>query len=492
MTVMVLSAVAPYLAAALLPLALLGLSRVFRWFYLRSIAGAIYSLADSDPGEFGIDAPAGSAAPLQVRWQDPAMHAESAAPGQLDQAVGETRAMRAAFVISAAVYTLLAAIAVWRGLTVHGMGSRSALAVASINTAPAVILTLAFIRASLSQSIVVGIIWVALQFAVLVGVVGTTWRTAGSVLAAAIHSGLLIPILGVGLLALRTLRPLIAGFVAAVIVLIVISASLGIVFAVIGVSLDGTPTATGLLPFAGYAITLYTIAYSRYRTAAGRTPKRMLLLRVFHQEPIDSWLIDVLDDSWRRVGRIDLVVGVDLALRTLNALALESFLLGRVHRQFLKNEIEVRQRLSSLPEERAVDGRYPLNEIHCQPNTWRSTVIRLASAADVVLMDLRGFQRANTGARFELEQVIQRVLLPRIVVLADRTTDQRLLAESIEHAWSLLPAGSPNANVSAASIDVIRCSAARADNTSAIVRSIFAAAFGVTTERSPEMVRGGA
>src|SRR5688572_28303842 len=54
-----------------------------------------------------------------------------------------------------------------------------------------------------------------------------------------------------------------------------------------------------------------------------RTPKRLLLLRTFNQPAARGQLLNVLDDSWRRVGRIDLVVGTDLAIRTLGPLVLE-------------------------------------------------------------------------------------------------------------------------------------------------------------------------
>ena len=57
--------------------------------------------------------------------------------------------------------------------------------------------------------------------------------------------------------------------------------------------------------------------------------KRMLLLRVFGAPAVRRRLLDVLGDSWRHVGSIDIVVGVDVAVQTLGAVALQDFLLGR-------------------------------------------------------------------------------------------------------------------------------------------------------------------
>lgn len=70
-----------------------------------------------------------------------------------------------------------------------------------------------------------------------------------------------------------------------------------------------------VLTFVAYAVVLFLLLRHQGRRLAPGPPARLLLLRVFAQEPVRNRLLDVLDDSWRRVGRVDLIVGADLAIR---------------------------------------------------------------------------------------------------------------------------------------------------------------------------------
>jgi hypothetical protein len=202
---------------------------------------------------------------------------------------------------------------------------------------------------------------------------------------------------------------------------------------------------------------------------------------VFRQTSGDTRLLDALDDSWRRHGSLDLVVWMDLALSTLNALTIENFLVGRVDRQFLRDEADARTRLPQLPDAIALDGRYPMNELHCQSGIWQEVVARLARESDVVLMDLRGFQQSNEGVIAELSLVVRHVRLSRIVLLTDARTDERLLADVVQNAWHALPPDSPNANASdLAQLQVVRSSASWSVTARAVARQVFTAGFGET------------
>jgi hypothetical protein len=194
-----------------------------------------------------------------------------------------------------------------------------------------------------------------------------------------------------------------------------------------------------VLVFVGFGVTLLGLLRRLRRRADARVPKRLLLLRPFSDGRLRSRLLDALDDSWRRIGTLDLVVGGDLAVRTVSGPVLESMLLGTVRRHFLRNVDEVAGRLGGLPRRAALDGRFPLNEVHCDPAVWQAAVTALADGAGVVLMDLRGMRARNHGALFELRMVVQRVALPRIVLLADRRTDERALAQVAEEAWRARP-----------------------------------------------------
>jgi hypothetical protein len=76
--------------------------------------------------------------------------------------------------------------------------------------------------------------------------------------------------------------------------------------------------------------------------------KRLLLLRVFGTVEKHGRLLDLLNDTWRYVGRIDLIAGTDLAVRTLGSRMLEAFLLRHADDQFLRTDEEVDRRLEKL------------------------------------------------------------------------------------------------------------------------------------------------
>jgi hypothetical protein len=246
----------------------------------------------------------------------------------------------------------------------------------------------------------------------------------------------------------------------------------------IAFAVGGRPRAlAALIPLTSAVVVLYALLRRQQRVDAGRPPRRMLLLRVFGRGRQGGRLLDLLDDTWRRVGRVDLVVGDDVALRTMSARALEHFLLGRAHQQYVRIASEALQRVQALPGARELDGRHPLNEIHCLPDMWQPVVSLLARQADVVLLDLRGLSAANAGALFELRLVVQQVPLERVVVLADQRTDEALLARTAQEAWTALPAASPNRDGHDTCLEIVRCGRWRRQDEDAIATTVFAAAF---------------
>ncbi len=225
--------------------------------------------------------------------------------------------------------------------------------------------------------------------------------------------------------------------------------------------------------FVSSMATLFLLLRRQGRRLSQGPPARMLLLRVFAEEPLRNRLMDGLDDSWRRIGCVDLIVGTDLAIRSLSPIALEGFLLGRVHRQVLTTAGDAAQRIAVTPHERAVDGRYLLNEFHCSPDVWAQVVSMLARRADIVLIDLGGWNASHSGATFELSLVVDQVPLSRIVWLADRQTDEAGLTTAIEQTWTRLPDESVNARLPEPCIDVMRCSGQRRTDAAAISNRVF-------------------
>jgi hypothetical protein len=199
-----------------------------------------------------------------------------------------------------------------------------------------------------------------------------------------------------------------------------------------------------LLAYALYLAVLHALLRRIWAPRLGSPGKRLLLLRVFGKADKRERLLDALDNTWRRVGRIDLIAGIDLATRTMGSQMLEAFLLRRTDDQFLKTEEEVDRRLEHLRSQLERDARYPINAIYCYATAWQHAVAHLAPKSDAVLMDLRGFTMKNQGCALELTWVVQQILLTRIILLTDATTDYQALEEVAQTAWTHLPSNSPN------------------------------------------------
>ena len=182
--------------------------------------------------------------------------------------------------------------------------------------------------------------------------------------------------------------------------------------------------------FAVYVLFLH-ILLRRIRRDRETTPgKRLLFLRAFGSTRGPERLLDTLEDTWRRVGRINLIAASDLAVRTVGSSMIQAFLVRRADVQFLRTEQEVSRRLGQLRSSLEGDLRYPINELYCSGDTWQHAVRQLAPESDAVLMDLRGFTRRNRGCVFELSELVRSVPLARVVLLADRTTDLRAVEET--------------------------------------------------------------
>jgi hypothetical protein len=169
---------------------------------------------------------------------------------------------------------------------------------------------------------------------------------------------------------------------------------------------------------------------------ATHPPKRLLLLRVFgHQDRTES-LFDRVAQKWRFHGPVQLIAGVDLAMRTVDPGDILAFMNGQLDDRYVAAPEDVAERLGRLDFTADPDGRFRVNEVYCHDDTWRPALQALLDQSDCVLMDLRSFSARNAGCVFELEQLIRRVPSDKIVLVCDRTSDVPLLAEVLGEAWA--------------------------------------------------------
>ncbi len=205
-------------------------------------------------------------------------------------------------------------------------------------------------------------------------------------------------------------------------------------------------TATSLSTTHGFAgIAGGVAAFLAYRLAVAavlrgdRPPQRaprLLLLRVFGYQARTESLFDRVAQTWRLQGPVQLIAGVDLAMRTADPGDVLALLDGRLAEAYVRTPHEVGERLARLDLRPDPDGRFRINEVYCHDNTWRATLEALLDGTDRVLMDLRSFSAQNAGCRFELEQIVRRVPTDDIVLVCDKTTDLPLLHQILAAAWA--------------------------------------------------------
>ena len=236
-------------------------------------------------------------------------------------------------------------------------------------------------------------------------------------------------------------------------------------------------SASGLpsLAFVLYAGVLHLLLRRHWNASRDRPARRLLFLRTFGGAEKPERLLDWLDDTWRRLGRTDLIAGTDLAMRTLGSRMLEAVLLRRADAEFLKTPDDVDRRVRHLRSEMEGDARFPINEIYCYASAWQHAMVNLAHDSDVVLMDLSGFTSKNTGCVFELTQVVHLVPLERIVLITDGRTDRAALENVVHAAWAQLPASSPNANAPGTALTVLGLAGPAADDARALVTVVLRA-----------------
>lgn len=170
----------------------------------------------------------------------------------------------------------------------------------------------------------------------------------------------------------------------------------------------------------------------------------LLLLRVFALGARSERLFDALGKRWLRIGSIDMIAGPDLATTAVEPHEFLDFVGGRLSRQFVRDDADLARRFAARALGPDPDGRHRVNEFFCHDDTWRPTMLRLAQAADVVLMDLRGFTPQNQGCRYELQQLLDFVPLERVVVLIDANAPRDFIDGTLGTLWQASRADSPN------------------------------------------------
>jgi hypothetical protein len=191
----------------------------------------------------------------------------------------------------------------------------------------------------------------------------------------------------------------------------------------------------GLLPFALYKV---VVRYGLKRLAVGAKPlpkAGLLFLRVFGSSRRSEKLFDLLAAHWRYAGTVELISATDVARGRFEPDEFLDFISGGTAGAYISSDADLDRRLAEFDLRPDPDGRYRVNEFFCRANTWQSTVTRLMTRTDLVVVDLRAFTSERRGVLFELGVLIDMVPLHRVVLLTDQTTDQPLLRRTLTDLW---------------------------------------------------------
>lgn len=249
----------------------------------------------------------------------------------------------------------------------------------------------------------------------------------------------------------------------------------------------GWYTALGPLAFGLHKLVVWA-GLRRIERGRGRGGElRLLLLRVFGAKRRSEWLLKRLRHYWLYSGSIQLIAAPDLAGVNLELDELLDFLRGRLRNRFVKDTRDSARRVESLDVRPDPDGRYRVNEFFCHDDVWAETVAALARRSDAVLMDLRGFTRANRGCVHELYRLVDTVPVNRLVITVNEQTDLDYLRATFADAWAGMGARSPNRDLPA---PVLRLLHVTMQNSRAVRRLLYMLCEAAQVPRPPAGVAG--
>ncbi len=193
------------------------------------------------------------------------------------------------------------------------------------------------------------------------------------------------------------------------------------------------------------------------RNVVGRKPLRIVFLRLFENQPRMRTFIE---GAWREFGYVHLLrsaasvtrpefrwaktSGDASGLFVASGTRLESELAGRSTQPYRKGRYRWRSIGPRTIRVRDRYGSYPMCALLCHGTFWKAAVDRLLEEADLVVFDLSGMTERNVGTTYELQRVVDRFPVERVVFLADQRSKSAFLGSELTRAWRAMAEGSPN------------------------------------------------
>ena len=80
----------------------------------------------------------------------------------------------------------------------------------------------------------------------------------------------------------------------------------------------------------------------------------------------------------------------------------------------------------------------------CADASWQHGIERLFATADLVIMDASDYLPERGGLNWEIEQLINKVDVTNLLILADYTADLDALKNGFKNAWTQMRSDGPN------------------------------------------------
>ncbi|WP_180128188.1 hypothetical protein [Rhodoferax sp. BLA1] len=161
----------------------------------------------------------------------------------------------------------------------------------------------------------------------------------------------------------------------------------------------------------------------------------LLLLRVFKPSERSEAFTDRFLARWRFAGPVWMIAGPDLAGAYLEPDEFFAYLQRSLHQRFITDADKLKQALLTLDQTRDPDGRCRVHELFCANTSWQATVLSLIDQAAVVMLDLREYNDQRAGTRFELEALLRRAPLEKVLVVVGKDDDSQHIGQEITAIW---------------------------------------------------------
>ena len=204
-----------------------------------------------------------------------------------------------------------------------------------------------------------------------------------------------------------------------------------------------------------------------HRNVVGRRPLSILYLRVFENQPRARTFVK---GAWREFGYVHLLRSATAVDPATFRKAREG---GRLPALFIASDDRLNAALAGAPtapmprgwhRERTIAGStvlvrdryaaYPVRSLICHGTYWKRAIALLLARSDLVVLDLSGYLPRNDGTRYELQRLVDTVPFERVVLVADPRSGKRFLRAELTRAWDNMAAGSPNAGVGLATVEI--------------------------------------